>query len=201
MSTSDVSAPGAPLAPSEFTAVIDQYQGALYRFLLGLIRNPEQARDLLQDIVHDAWRVARRTETPFLQGSSPETMRAWLFQAAYHRAISALRRQQLIRWESLEASHEREPEVFSAMVTFEDDLAEREALRAALERLAPPDVACLLLRHVHGFSPTQISAMTGSSPTQVSKRLSRAKQRLRSIYLTQESSAAHYPVKKKESHR
>lgn len=200
MSTSDVSAPGAPLAPSEFTAVIDRHQGALYRFLRELISNPEQARDLVQDIVHDAWRVARRTETPFLQGSSPEAMRAWLFQAAYHRAISALRRQRLIRWESLEGSHGREPEAFSAINTFEDDLAEREALRAALERPASQDVACLLLRHVHGFSPTQIGTMIGSSPAQVSKRLARARQRLRSVYLAQESSPGHVPSKK-ESRR
>ena len=200
MSTSDPSVPRAPLAPAEFTALIDQHQGPLYRFLRGLIPDPEQARDLLQDIVHDAWRVDRRKETPFIQGGSPEAMRAWLFQAAYHRAISVLRRQRLIRWESLEASYEHEPEVFTAIISFEDDLAEREAMRAALQHLAPQDVACLLLRHVHGFSPTQISALIGSSATQVSKRLARARQRLRSVYLAQESSPEQVPTKK-ESHR
>ncbi len=196
MFLSDPPAIRQPLSPSEFTALIDRHQGALYRFLRGLLTNTEQARDLAQDIFHDAWRVACRSETPFIQDGSPESMRAWLFQAAYHKAISALRRQKLIRWESLEISHEREPEVFSTTITFESDLAEREALRAALDRLAPQDVACLLLRHVHGFSPTQISEMIGGSPAQVSKRLAHAKQRLRRVYLAQESATEHVPVKK-----
>jgi DNA-directed RNA polymerase specialized sigma24 family protein len=72
----------------------------------------------------------------------------------------------------------------------------QSARRGALDRLAPQDVACLLLRHGHDFSPTQISEMIGGSPAQVSKRLARAKQRLRRVYLAQESAAEHVPVKK-----
>src|SRR5579862_8865865 len=117
----------APISPAEFTAVLDQHQEALYRFLWGLVSDVEQARDLLQDTLHDAWRLARRTEPPFLSGGSRDEMRYWLFRVAYHRAISALRRHRLIRWESLEASHERAPELFSAALTFEQDIAEREA--------------------------------------------------------------------------
>jgi RNA polymerase sigma-70 factor (ECF subfamily) len=118
-------------------------------------------------------------------------MRYWLFRVAYHRAISALRRRRLIRWESLEESHEREPEAFSAALTFENDIAEREALRAALERLAPQDVACLFLRLVQGFTPGEIGQILGASSGQVSKRLARAKQHLRSIYLAQEGKLEH----------
>ncbi len=177
----------APITPAEFTAVLDQHQEALYRFLWGLVSDVEQARDLLQDTFHDAWRLALRHEPPFLANGSRDEMRYWLFRVAYHRAMSALRRRRLIRWESLEASHERQPEVFSAALTFESDIVEREALRAALERLAPQDVACLFLRLVQGFSPGEIGQILGASSGQISKRLSRAKQRLRSIYLAQES--------------
>lgn len=176
-----------PLSPAEFTALVHQYEGALSGFLCGLVGNTEQARDLAQDVFQDAWRVVQRCETPFIKGIPQEVMRRWLFQAAYHRAISALRRRQRIRWESLEASNEREPEMFSAPVTFEDDIAEREALRAALERLVPQDVACLLLRIVQGFSAAETGEIVGASPQSIDTRLARAKRRLRAVYLAQEA--------------
>ena len=151
----------------------------------------EQARDLLQDTFHDAWRLALRTEPPFLAGGFQEEMRYWLFRVAYNKAISVLRRRRLIRWESLEESHEREPEAFSAAFTFENEIVEREALRAALERLAPQDLACLFLRLIQGFTPAEMGQILGTSPSQISKRLSRAKQRLRNAYLAQEGQLKH----------
>lgn len=173
-----------PLSPADFTALVQQYQGSLIGFLQGLVGHTEQARDLAQEVFHDAWRVALRAESPFITGIPKEVMRGWLFQAAYYRAISALRRRQRIRWESLEEHNEREPEIFSVAVTFEDDVAEREALRAALARLAPQDVACLLLRIVQGFSAAETAAIVGASPQSVDQRLARAKKRLRSVYLS-----------------
>lgn len=179
-----------PLSPAEFTVLVKQCQGALCGFLRGLVGNAEQARDLAQDVFQDAWRVALRAETPFIQGTSQEAMRRWLFQAAYYRAISALRRRQRIRWESLEENSVREPEIFSTSVTFEDEVAEREAMHTALDRLTPQDVACLLLRIVQGFSAIETAEIVGASPQSIDKRLSRAKQRLRSVYLAQEAPLA-----------
>lgn len=172
------------MSPADFTALVQQYQGSLIGFLRGLVDHTEQARDLAQDVFQDAWRVALRAETPFIAGTPQEVIRRWLFQAAYHRAISALRRRHRIRWESLEEQNEREPELFSGAVSFEDDVAEREALRAALARLAPQDVACLLLRIVQGFSAAETAAIVGASPQSIDQRLARAKKRLRAVYLS-----------------
>jgi RNA polymerase sigma-70 factor, ECF subfamily len=175
----------SPLTSAEFTTLVQQHQGALCNFLSGLVGNSEQARDLAQEVFQDAWRLGLRAETPFIYGALPEVMRRWLFQAAYYRAISALRRRRRLRWESLEERHDQEPETFSSPILFEDEVAEREALRAALERLAARDVACLLLRIVQGFSAIETAHIIGASPQSVDQRLSRAKQRLRTIYLAQ----------------
>lgn len=184
---SDRSAPAPPQSPLDFTALVNRHQGALFGFLCGLVANPEQARDLTQDTFHDAWRAARQQEPPFTAEGQPQAIRRWLFQAAYHRAISLLRRQRLIRWESLEASHEREPDRYAASLPFEETIAEREALRAALASLTPPDVACLLLRVVQGFSAAEAGEIIGAPPDIINKRLSRARQRLRAAYLAQEA--------------
>jgi RNA polymerase sigma-70 factor (ECF subfamily) len=182
---SDLSAP-APPSPADFTALVNRYQGAIYGFLYGLVGNSEQARDLTQDTFHDAWRVARHNEPPFVLGSPQQVIQRWLFQAAYHRAISLLRRSRLIRFESLEANNERELEGLSDGPSFENDIAEREALHNALANLTPPDVACLLLRVVQGFSAAEAGEIIGAPPDIINKRLSRARQRLRAAYLAQE---------------
>ena len=197
---SDLSAPAPPLSPLDFTALVNRHQGALFGFLCGLVVNPEQARDLTQDAFHDAWRAASRRQPPFTAASPPEAMRRWLFQVAYHRAISLLRRRRLIRWESLEESHEQHPDAYAAYLPFEEHIAEREAVQAALASLTPPDVACLLLRVVQGFSAAEAGEIIGAPPDIINKRLSRAKQRLRAAYLAQEVPSQQFPSRKDFSH-
>jgi RNA polymerase sigma-70 factor (ECF subfamily) len=190
---------GSPPSPAEFTAMVNYYQGVLYSFLYGLVGNGEQAHDLTQDTFHDAWLATRRGVPPFstLRGPS-EDIRRWLFQAAYHRAISLLRRRRLIRFESLETRREDEQEA-AGSGSFEAALAEREALHRALGQLTPPDVACLLLRVVQGFSAAEAAAILETTPDNVNKRLSRAKQRLRVAYLAQEEQPQHLQPRKGRS--
>lgn len=164
-----------------FTSIVDRHQHMLHSFLHGLTGDVEQARDLMQDTFQDAWSASQRGAAPFVATGTDDEMRRWLFQAAYHRAISALRRRRLIRWESLDAYTALGSEP-GKDAGFEDQIAEREALRAALARLAPPDRACLLLRVVQGFSAAEVGKIVGASAEVVAKRLSRAKQRLRAAY-------------------
>ncbi|HEY7356383.1 MAG TPA: sigma-70 family RNA polymerase sigma factor [Ktedonobacterales bacterium] len=179
--------PPGPLSSEEFTALVNRHQGALVGFLRGLVASDEQALDLAQDVFYDAWLSARRGASPFGRGDAPEAARRWLFRAAYHRGISALRRRRILRWESLEFQYEQAPEAFAVADTFEDALAEREAVREALARLAPQDVACLLLRVVQGFGIAEIGEIVGASTEAIHKRLVRARQRLRHSYLAQEA--------------
>ncbi|HLV98983.1 MAG TPA: sigma-70 family RNA polymerase sigma factor [Ktedonobacterales bacterium] len=173
------------LTLADFTGVVDRHQNALCAFLHHLVGDIEQAYDLLQDTFHDAWRAAREGLPPFVADSDEDQMRRWLFRVAYYKGIAALRRRRLIRWESLDflISFGGEPDAASA--PFEDQLAESEALRAALARLAPQDRACFLLRAAHGLSAAEVGQIVGASPEVVRKRLSRARQRLRAIYLAQ----------------
>ncbi len=181
-------APPQPLSFAEFTALVERSQRELYVFLYGLVAHTEQARDLLQDTFCDAWRAARRGAAPLVAGGAPEEVRRWLFHAAYCRAISALRRRRLIRWESLDARVEAEDEALSSLVSFEDQLVENAALSAALGSLTPKDVTCLLLMVAQGFTAAETAQIMGDSPQAIAKRLSRAKRRLLDAYLAQEAS-------------
>jgi RNA polymerase sigma-70 factor (ECF subfamily) len=177
--------PPHPLSIAEFTALVDRHQRALHAFLRGWTAHEEHARDLLQETFCAAWRVAQRGAPPFVAGCPDEEARRWLFHTAYCQAVSALRRRKLIQWEPLDELSA--PWEAGSLPTFEESIAEGEALRAALAQLSPDDVACLLLRVAHGFSAAEVGAIMGASAEVINKRLSRAKQRLRAAYLAQDA--------------
>lgn len=162
-------------------------------FLYGLVGQSEQARDLLQDTFYDAWRAVKRGAAPLVMGGAPEKMRRWLFHAAYCRAISALRRRRLIRWESLDERVAVEDEALGSRTSFEDQIAENAALGAALGTLSPKDVSCLLLMVVQGFTAAETAQILGASPQAIAERLSRAKRRLLDAYRAQADASQEPP--------
>jgi RNA polymerase sigma-70 factor, ECF subfamily len=182
-------APAPALALEEFSALLDRCQWPLFTFLRGIVGEEEQARDLMQDTFCEAWRVAQRGAAPFDPTRAESEARRWLFHVAYHRAISALRHRRVIRWESFEVSSAldawEEHTTRGLTDEFEDRIAERQAMAAALAALSPQDAACLLLVVVHEFTAAEVGQIVGASAQAVAKRFARAKQRLRDAYLTQ----------------
>lgn len=187
----------APLSLAAFSAVVDQWQAALFGFLQGMLGDAEQARDLTQDTFHDAWRATQALAPPWSGAHDDDERRRWLFHAAYCRAISHLRRRKVIRWASLDwagvalreddglAPSFDDAGALTVAGSFEQRVVEAEALRAALARLRPDDAACLLLRVAQGFSASEVAATLGITTDAVAQRLSRARRRLRAVYLAQ----------------
>ena len=187
MREADERTPTPPFAAPSFPDLVERHERELLRFLSGIVTDAEQARDLLQDTFYDAWRAAQRGASPFVPNSAPEEVRRWLFHAAYCRAMSALRRRRLIRWESLDRADAPALDGIEALVSFEDQIAESEALGRALAGLAPEDVACLLLIVVQGFTAAEAGQVIGASPQAVAKRIARAKRRLLNAYLAEDA--------------
>jgi RNA polymerase sigma-70 factor (ECF subfamily) len=193
------SALAVPLSLAAFSATVDQRQAALFAFLHGLLGDAEQARDLTQDTFHDAWRATQAISPPWTLAHDDDERRRWLFHTAYCRAISQLRRRKVIRWASLDwhGPAERGADDADAATSaipaslaeggaaFEERIVEGAALRAALSRLHPDDVACLLLRVAHGFSTAEAAEAMRTTTEAVAQRLSRARRRLRAVYLEQ----------------
>jgi RNA polymerase sigma-70 factor (ECF subfamily) len=179
--------PAPPHTLPGFTALVEAHQRDLLRFLRGIVPDPEQARDLLQDTFYDAWRAARRGAAPFDSTHAPDEGRRWLFHTAYCRALSARRRHRLIHWESLDGDAAAAVEASGHLVAFEDQIAESEALNRALSGLAPEDIACLLLIVMQGFTAAEAGAIIGASAQAVAKRIARAKRRLLDAYLTRDN--------------
>jgi RNA polymerase sigma-70 factor (ECF subfamily) len=184
-----MSSHGMPrLSHDDFAALVDRHQHRLHVYLAGMIGHAEQAFDLVQETFYEAWRAAQKGAPPFVPGAADADVLRWLFRAGSNNALSVLRRRKLIRWESLDGLRElREPlhgasEACDGSGAFEEHLAESDALQAALAQLTPQDVACLLLRVVHGFSAAEAGSILNTSADNINNRLARAKQRLRVAY-------------------
>ncbi len=182
----------APVSPparleAAFTEVVAHHQNALCAFLQHLLGDADHAYDVLQDTFYEAWRLTRAHAPPFVEECDEMERRRWLFHVAYRKGLAVLRRRALIRWESLDFLIGLAGEPTQQGSAFEDRLAERELALAALTRLKPKDRAALLLQVAHGLATEEIGQIIGASPAVVRKRLSRAKQRLRSFYRSQHS--------------
>ncbi|HEV2238345.1 MAG TPA: sigma-70 family RNA polymerase sigma factor [Ktedonobacterales bacterium] len=189
MDTVEPRAPAPALTVEAFSALLDRSQRPLYTFLRGMVGEEEQARDLMQDTFCAAWLLAQRGAAPFDPSRAESEARRWLFRVAYRRAVSTLRRRKVIRWEPLEYPVVRDASEAHTSAgrsgAFEDHVAERQAMAAALAALSSQDAACLLLVVVYEFSAAEVGQIVGASAQAVAKRFARAKQRLRAAYLTQ----------------
>jgi RNA polymerase sigma factor (sigma-70 family) len=130
----------------------------------------------------NAWRTAQRPAAPFTAAIDGRAVQRWLFRVAYNKAIDIVRHHNVITWESLDPLSPLEPSGLGGASSFDDQLAESEALRAALARLGPQDVACLRLSVIEEFTSVEIAQILAITPEAARQRLSRATVRLRAAY-------------------
>jgi RNA polymerase sigma-70 factor (ECF subfamily) len=155
-----------------FDDMFAHYHGRIYGYLLGMVGNAEQARDLAQDTFLKAYQALPRTPDPV----SP----AWLYRIATNTALDALRHRRRLTW--LPFTPDDEERWVAPGADLPTLCAEREGVRAALNRLTPPQRACLLLRARDGLSIDEVARALGMSPGNVRVTLSRAKERFRAVY-------------------
>lgn len=164
-----------------------QNQQPLYVFVRNLVGgDAEEARDIVQETFTDAWRAALRRQPPFVGTATEADMRRWLFHVVYQRAISVRRHRRVLAWESLDQDDFLEPAPHLPESSFEERMAAGDALRRALDQLDASDVACIILKTVHGFSSPEMAQILELSPEAVRKRFSRAIRRLRTMYHAQD---------------
>jgi RNA polymerase sigma-70 factor (ECF subfamily) len=174
--------PLGTLTVEAFWSLVELFQLRLVRFVQGIVGNAEDARDIVQDVFVSAWRTAQRPAAPFTAEIDERAVQRWLFRIGYNKAIDVVRHRRVIAWESLDPFSPPASLELEASPPFDDQLAESEALRAALDRLGPQDVACLRLSVIEEFTSVEIAHILAITPEAARQRLSRATSRLRAAY-------------------
>lgn len=167
--------------PEAFTSLVKQYDRHIYRLALNITRNPEDAKDVLQESLLKAYTNLNRFE-----GRS--RFYSWLVRIATNEALMKLRKRRGGKEVSLDEG--REAEDGSFMPTEIEDWGEnpekrysenqlKEILANAVGNLKLPLRVVFQLRDVDGLSIEETAQALGLSAAAVKSRLLRARLQLR----------------------
>ena len=154
--------------PAGLADAYDRYAGLLYTFCLGILREPADAADVVQDTFVIA--VPRMSSL-----RDPERLRSWLYTVARNECLRRL------RGRSLQARLEEAPEVTDEGADVEADVekAELRALvRQALPGVAPAEQEVLELQLRHGLAGGEVASVLGVSRNHAHALMSRARVQL-----------------------
>jgi RNA polymerase sigma factor (sigma-70 family) len=163
----------ARMAAGDRAALAELYahhRRPLLAYLRSLLADPGLAEEVLQDTLFAAWTGAAGY-------GGRASVRAWLLGIARRRAHDAQRRRTIraVDAVALEPLPDPDPEPESLAVA----AAERQALRAALERLTPSHREVLVLNFVQELPYRDIADVLGVPIGTVMSRLHLAKRALR----------------------
>ncbi len=159
---------------TQFSALLEAHRGIVLKVAHGYCRDPEDRRDLVQDISAQAWRAFAGFDA---QRSKFST---WLYRIALNVAISHLRsasRRQRHHTTLDDAAIAALPDP-AAHDPHEADAGIR-ALYAVIDRLDPLNRALMLL-YLDERSGREIAEILGISESNVATKIGRLKQRIRS---------------------
>lgn len=149
-----------------FLAFLAGQQRTLYKVAYIYCRDPEERRDLMQEMVIQLWRA-------FAGFDERAALSTWTYRVALNVAISHRRRERRRLHETLPLDLAFDV----ADETFATDTEPARRLRALIDTLDEINRA-LVLFYLEGFDHTEIAALLGTSPSNISTRLNRIKAKL-----------------------
>lgn len=161
-------------------ALLERYEARVYSFGMRLCREPEDARDVLQETLLT---LARSADS--FEGRS--SLSTWLFTVARSFCIKQRRRRvgAPTQLESLDDPYRFGASEPAATEPAPDEAAaDREladAIEAALGRLDPPMREVVVLRDIEGLSAAETAEVLGVSVSATKSRLHRARAQLRTL--------------------
>jgi RNA polymerase sigma-70 factor (ECF subfamily) len=159
-----------------FGELVTRYESKVYSLGIKMLRNPEDAEDVLQDTFLRAYRGLKS-----FMGNS--TFSTWIYRITANSALMRLRKKQLPTV-SIEDADERDAPITIAdwapgpveqLLTQET----RDAMQQAIEALPPEFRQVFVLRDVEGLSNGEVAEILDLSVAAVKSRLHRARLKVR----------------------
>ena len=169
---------------AEFSRLMDTYSGHIFRLGLKMLKNPQDAEDILQETFIKAYKAL-----PNFEGRSK--ISTWLFRIATNEALMFLRRKKpdsISVEQPVENDEEQTPlQIVDWCCLPEGELMSAEALtflEKSTGELPESLRVVFLLRDIEGLSTRETANVLGLTETAVKTRLSRARLRLRELLTT-----------------
>ena len=160
-----------------FATLVARHQDRLWAVALGVMRNPDDAADALQDAYISAFRRADS-----FRGDARVT--TWLHRIVVNACLDRLRSLKIRATEMLPEDLDRSPELAAEPVDPVEAAQDRAHIVAALGRLNADQRAALVLVDMHGYSVEEAAAILGCAAGTVKSRCARGRARLLPLLAT-----------------
>lgn len=162
---------------ADFATLTERHYPPVLRYLTRQTGDPDLATDLAQETFVAAFRSQAQLRDDL---SFP----AWIFQIARNQFRAELRRRRLRAAVSLDWLFDRPGETDPALrhPDHSADVARRDDIQRALDRLAPAPREALLLHALGGFTGLEVAGILDISHEAARKRISRAEADFRHHY-------------------
>jgi RNA polymerase sigma-70 factor, ECF subfamily len=157
--------------PHAFAALVARHQDRLWAVALGVMRNPDDAADALQEAYISAFRRADS-----FRGDALVT--TWLHRVVVNACLDRLRSLKVRATETLPEDLDRSPELAAEPADPVEAEQNRAQILAALGRLNADQRAALVVVDMQGYSVDEAAAILGCAPGTVKSRCARGRARL-----------------------
>ena len=158
----------------EYKKIIAVIRPKLLLVAKRITKNSDDAEDVVQEVCLKIWH--RRQQFAAL-----DNVKAYSMQMAKNMSIDLIRSRRRISDEELMLTKEDGRQLPDEILEMQEC---HEAIRRIIKSLPPMQQRILQLKEIEGFDNDEIVKITGISPEAVRNNLSRARKRLRDIYLT-----------------
>ncbi len=158
---------------NKFEVLLKNESKRLYNYLLKILRNKEDAEDILQETF-----IAFHKKMSFVKESS---YKSYLFRTAYHKALNLIKKRNATN--KLVTN-------FPEMEHFEDGSTknnnqQNELVKDALSKLKPEEALLIELQFYQKMNYKQIAEVLETTQSAVDSKLVRAKKKLIKIIIEQ----------------
>ncbi len=153
-----------------FGVLYDRYGGSVYSLAVGILRDPQVAQDVTQDVFLGIWRGAAEFDP------RRGTARAWIFAVAHHKTVDAVRRQRRRAMEPLGELIVHGRDVVAEVI----QRLESRRVQDALMVLSVEQRAAIVLAYYGGYTQQEIAERVGAPLGTVKTRMRDGLHRLRS---------------------
>jgi RNA polymerase sigma-70 factor (ECF subfamily) len=161
-----------------FTAIVEAYHQRCLRFARAMLRNTDDAEDMVQETFVRLYRALPRYE-------ERQRFESWLFQILGNvcRTANTVFHRTSARVVEDDAALERVPSTDIPGQSFDEEWS--DSVGRALAQIPDYNREIFLLHHIEGFGYDEIEQMTGVKQSALKMRVKRASDTLRSL-LTRE---------------
>lgn len=156
-----------------FEKLYDTHSDAIFRHLYLRLGDRERAKELMQDVFMRAWQQVAK-------GKEIQHEKAWLYRAAHNAFVNEIRTDK--RSHSLETMMEEVGYDVADESADTSDAADHYELLAYLDQLKDSYRTVLVMRYIDDLPIVEIAKALDESETNISMRVARALEKLKSLY-------------------